>query len=83
MKAIKHVWKYDAVRMFCIHNNLYTRGCNDHYARMLSWCTPNHVVYYNDVLKIACDIESHSDTDLTVNDILLALYNECTTFIEI
>ena len=56
-----HTINTEDVRMFCIHNNLYTRGDCEDYAKMLKTvgkadsCTPQLIV------AIAKDIVKHSD----------------------
>ena len=56
-----HTINTEDVRMFCIHNNLYTRGDCEDYAKMLKTvgkadsCTPQLIV------AIAKDIAEHSD----------------------
>ena len=56
-----HIINTEGVRNFCIHNNLYTIGDNEDYAKMLETvseandCTPQLIV------AIAKDIAKHSD----------------------
>ena len=56
----RHTIDSEGVRNFCIHNNLYTRGDNEDYVRMLrnaenNKCTPQLII------AIAKDIAEHSD----------------------
>ena len=56
----RHTIDSEGVRNFCIHNNLYTRGDNEDYSKMLKSvethaCTPQHII------NIAKDIAEHSD----------------------
>ena len=61
MMKFKHTINSEDVRKFCIHNNLYTRGDCEDYAKMLkavdkaNSCTPQLIV------AIAKDIAEHSD----------------------
>ena len=76
----KHTIDREAVKGFCIRNNLYTRGdCKDYdYAEMLETvseiddCTPQ------DIISIAKDIAEHSDEqdakiDLSLGNIVYYL----------
>ena len=49
------------VRNFCIHNNLYTRGDNEDYSRMLQSLDKLHNCTPQRVIVIAKDIAEHSD----------------------
>ena len=60
MMKFVHTINTEDVRRFCIHNNLYTTGDNEDYARMLgnaenNNCTPQLII------AIAKDIAEHSD----------------------
>ena len=73
----QHIIRAEDIRSFCIHNNLYTRGDNEDYSRLLSLgkphnCTPQRVI------MIAKDIAEHSDQqdakiDLTLENVIFYL----------
>ena len=73
----QHVIRSEDVRNFCIHNDLYTRGDNEDYSRLLSLgkshnCTPQRVI------MIAKDIAEHSDQqgakiDLSLENVVFCL----------
>lgn len=74
----RHTIDSEGVRNFCIHNNLYTRGDNQDYAKMLRTvsesddCTPQLII------NIAKDIAEHSDEqdakiDLSLENIVFYL----------
>ena len=64
----QHTINSEDVRNFCIHNNLYTRGDNEDYARMLGIaesdnCTPqrlmviaNYIAKYSDQQDAKIDL---------------------------
>ena len=56
----KHTINSEDVRQFCIANNLYTRGDNEDYARML-WNAENNNCTPQNIINIAKDIAEHSD----------------------
>lgn len=68
-------WDWRRVRYVCVHNNLYTRGSNDDYMDMLDELNELDVtpecIYY-----VAFDILEHSETDMTVEDIMFELSRE-------
>jgi len=69
-------WDWRMVRHVCVHNNLYTCGSNDDYMEMLDEVrleldTSPESIYY-----VAFDILEHSETDMTVEDIMFELSRE-------
>ena len=76
-----HTINTEDVRRFCIHNNLYTIGDCEDYAKMLKTvgkaddCTPQLIV------AIAKDIAEHSDAqdakiDLSLGNIAFYLFED-------
>ena len=61
MMTFKHTIDSEGVRNFCIHNNLYTRGDNEDYSRMLQSLGKLHNCTPQRVIAIARDIAEHSD----------------------
>ena len=66
----RHTINSEDVRQFCIANNLYTRGNNEDYTRMLrnvenNNCTPQLII------AIAKDIAEHSDAQNSKIDLSL------------
>ena len=61
MMTFKHTIDSEGVRNFCIHNNLYTRGDNEDYSRMLQSLDKLHNCTPQRVIAIARDIAEHSD----------------------
>ena len=57
----QHTINSEDVRNFCIHNNLYTRGDNEDYSRMLQSLDKLHNCTPQRVIVIAKDIAEHSD----------------------
>ena len=57
----QHIINSEDVRNFCIHNNLYTRGDNEDYSRMLQSLHKLHNCTPQRVIVIAKDIAEHSD----------------------
>ena len=57
----RHTINAEDVRNFCIHNNLYTRGDNEDYSRMLQSLGKLHNCTPQRVIVIAKDIAEHSD----------------------
>ena len=76
-----HTINTEDVKRFCIHNNLYTRGDCEDYAKMLKTvgkadsCTPQLII------TIAKDIAEHSDAqdakiNLSLGNIAFYLYED-------
>ena len=59
--TFQHTINSEDVRNFCIHNNLYTRGDNEDYSRMLQSLDKLHNCTPQRVIVIAKDIAEHSD----------------------
>ena len=57
----EHTICSEDVRNFCIHNNLYTVGCNKDYAFLLNSCDTLHNCTPRRIINIAKDIAEHSD----------------------
>ena len=57
----QHTINSEDIRNFCIHNNLYTRGDNEDYSRMLQSLDKLHNCTPQRVIAIARDIAEHSD----------------------
>lgn len=71
----------ESVRNTCILYNLYTRGDNDAYGKMLSSCKPHMTTAQ--LRKIAEDIKIHSDCEENVTEIMSILtYKAWVSFIE-
>ena len=73
----QHVVRSEDVRSFCIHNNLYTRGDNEDYNKMLQSLKPHNCTPQS-VIAIAKDIAEHSDQqdakiDLSLENIIFYL----------
>lgn len=80
MVTKNRMWYADRVRQACIRNDLYTRGDNAAYNKMLDFVDGNEprmdVMY-----KVAKDIFEHSK-DQTITNVMFILENEAviTTF---
>lgn len=79
-------WSASWVRMVCINNSYYTKGCNEDYEHMLDWVDrlyPNNKNMY----FIAKDIAEHStcgSSNETIASIMFALERGAvTTFFEV
>ena len=57
----QHTINSNDVREFCIQNNLYTRGDNEDYSKMLALASKFHSCTPQRVIVIAKDIAEHSD----------------------
>ncbi len=74
------IWGYETVRQACIRNDLYTRGDNEAYSKMLEFVEkvePTTKAVYT----VAKDIADHSKNQ-TITNVMYILENEAilTTF---
>ena len=67
MMSFSMYLSWSDVRQMCIDENYYTRGDNFAYQEMFNMCGVIQSEY--DLLQIAQDIKSHSDTSATMEDI--------------
>lgn len=74
-------WGY--VRSYCIENDLYSKGTNEEYAKLLDGVQELENVTNQDLYEIAKDIKDHSDTHYEVTDIMSDLAKKCNSFFEI
>ena len=76
----KRQWYADRVRQACIRNDLYTRGDNEAYSKMLSFVDDNEPSMAA-LYKVAKDIFEHSKGQ-TITNVMFILENEAviTTF---
>ena len=65
---------WEKVRQFCIDRNLYTRGSNEEYSKMLQMCNGSSPIA---IIAVSADILAHSSTDMSEVDIATALYSRC------
>ena len=81
IETFRH-WTPDDVRAACIRNDLYTRGTNQEYMRMLSFVgVAAGGPTKNNMYLVAKDICEHSD-DQTISNVMFILERETviTTF---
>jgi hypothetical protein len=67
----RHTINSADVRQFCIHNNLYTRGDCEDYAKMLKMVSETDDCTPQDIINIAKDIAEHSDVQDSKIDLSL------------
>lgn len=53
-------WTWNSIYRFCVDNNLYTVGDNEHYSAMLDFVNNNSPTEYN-IRKVAIDLVIHSE----------------------
>ena len=73
---------YGDVMGYCIENNLYSRGTNEDYAKMLDYIQGLKNVTGKALYKIAKDIKEHSDTHYEITDLMFDLAKKCNSFFE-
>ena len=67
------------VRNLCIKNNWYTCGDNEQYDYLLNTLCDKENITTQDMIIIATDIKTHSETDASIAEIATALANISTT----
>ena len=70
----RRIWSMGDIRKVCIDNELYTRGTNEEYDKMLEHAEKLEPFAEN-LYIIAKDIEAHS-ADQTVSNIMCLLANQ-------
>lgn len=77
------IFDVDYIRKMCIDRNLYTRGNNEDYSRMLNFAANTDVTMEN-LFAIADDIAKHSDLNVygctyreSVENFIYVLANDC------
>lgn len=69
----------EEVRSLCIERNWYTCGDNEQYSYMLSVLCDKENITTQDMIIIATDIRTHSETDASIAEVATALANISTT----
>ena len=83
MKIIEtRQWTAEDVRKVCIENNLYTRGDNAEYSRMLDK-VENIYPGNESIYAVAKDIMTHSEGQTVTNIMFLLANNAVKTYFEI
>lgn len=72
IKEIRYIPPED-VRSLCIERNWYTCGDNNQYTYMLGTLCDKKNLTAQDIVIIATDIKTHSETDSTIADIATVL----------
>lgn len=72
-------WSATDVRQICISENLYTKGDNADYTKMLNFIGTHKPTKAN-IQKIAEDILNHSKTDLNLCSLMYLIYNKVQLF---
>lgn len=70
----RRLWSMEDIRRVCIDNELYTRGTNEEYGRMLEHAESLEPFTEN-LYIVAKDIEAHSK-EQTVSNIMCLLVNK-------
>lgn len=70
----RRIWSMEDIRRVCINNELYTRGTNEEYGKMLERAESLEPFTEN-LYIIAKDIDAHS-TDQTVSNIMCLLVSQ-------
>lgn len=85
MLKIKETRKlsWEAVREICINHNLYTRGCNEEYAKLEDYVRNLKNVTSRSIYKIAKDIQDHSDPKYSLEILMMALAAKCVSDFEV
>lgn len=78
MKETRHLFSGD-LRQLCIKRNWYTRGTNAEYDALLDAANKEGILT-EDIVKLAEDIKSHSDTGYPVTSICFEIAEICHSF---
>lgn len=78
MTVIKETrnWNSNSVRAMCIKHELYTRGDNEAYSKMLNYVDAHKEPTLEDMVNVAGDIIAHSDYEGEIADMMFNLGNE-------
>ena len=72
-------WSSNSVRAMCIKHELYTRGDNEAYSKMLNYVNAHKEPTLEDMANVASDIIAHSDYEGEMADMMFNLGNEAIT----
>lgn len=81
MRETRRLYR-DDLRRLCIENNWYTRGANVEYEKMLTFADNCQNITTADIVKIATDIISHSNTEHSASSICFEIAKVCNSFFE-
>jgi len=72
----RHLSGYD-LRSLCVKENLYTLGTNEEYFNLLETAEKTENITTDDLVELATDIKSHSETDAEITSIMFILAKAC------
>lgn len=72
-------WSVTDVQQICINENLYTKGDNADYTKMLDFIKIHKPTKAN-IKKVAEDILRHSNTDLNLISLMFMIYIKVQVF---
>ena len=71
---------YDSLRGLCIANDWYSNGSNEEYDNLLESAAGIDNITCDDLVEIATDIKSHSDTDFDIETIMYLINHICNVY---
>ena len=75
-KETRHLSGSD-LRSLCVKENLYTLGTNEEYFNLLETSEKTENITTDDLVELATDIKSHSETDAEITSIMFILAKAC------
>ena len=75
-KETRHLSGSD-LRSLCIKENFYTLGTNEEYFNLLETAEKTENITTDDLVELATDIKSHSETDAEITSIMFILAKAC------
>ena len=75
-KETRHLSGSD-LRSLCVKENLYTLGTNEEYFNLLETAEKTENITTDDLVELATDIKSHSETDAEITSIMFILAKAC------
>ena len=75
-KETRHLSGSD-LRSLCVKENRYTLGTNEEYFNLLETAEKTENITTDDLVELATDIKSHSETDAEITSIMFILAKAC------
>lgn len=70
------------LRMLCVEKEWYTEGDNKEYANLLETAENYENITCDELVEMATDIKSHSETDYEIETIMYMIANKCKSYFE-
>lgn len=70
------------LRTLCIEKNWYTDGDNEEYSNFLITAKNYENITCDELVELATDIKSHSDTEYEITSIMFELTKICVSYFE-